>query len=100
MKKLKFAAIVLLALSSAPALAQVNAQYNGQYSGQYRGQFNGQYSGQYYGGGAANAVTPYGRLRYQNPLGIPVENGACGELYFPAPGTDYIAHDRQGRRCY
>jgi len=98
------AAIVLSALllaSSRPVAAQVNMQYNGQYSGQYRGQFNGQYSGQYYGGGSADQVAPpNGRGRREDLLGYPVNTGACGELYYPSPGTDYVSHDRQGRRCY
>jgi hypothetical protein len=96
--------MLLLAVSIVPAqplLAQVNLQYYGQYSGQYRGQFSGRYSGRYYGAGSADQIVPQNRkARYENPFGYPVNSGACGELYYPAPGTDYVLHDRQGRRCY
>jgi hypothetical protein len=102
MRKLRILASASLALSitsAQPLLAQVNMQYNGQYSGQYRGQFNGQYSGKYYGG-ADQTTPPNGRRRSEDSFGYPVNSGACGELYYPQPGTDYIVHDRQGRRCY
>jgi hypothetical protein len=91
--------LVLCPASAQPLLAQVNGQYYGQYSGQYRGQFNGRYSGKYYGFGSTDQFANK-RVRYDNPFGYPVNTGACGELYFPAPGTDYVLHDRRGRRCY
>jgi hypothetical protein len=100
-RKLRILAIASLALSvmsAQPLLAQVNMQYNGQYSGQYRGQFNGQYSGKYYGGDQTGL--PNRRGKNDDPLGYPVNSGSCGELYYPQPGTDYIVHDRQGKRCY
>lgn len=104
MRRLGIAAIVSLAACGAPferLLAQANLQANGQYSGQYRGQFNGQYSGKYYGGGGADQITPpYARSKYENPFNYPVNSGACGELYYPQPGTDFVVHDRQGRRCF
>jgi hypothetical protein len=90
---------------SVPATAQVNMQYNGrytgQYNGQYGGQFSGQFSGQYYGRGSSDqTATPNALDRRYNIFGAPVNSGSCGELYYPQPGSDYIAHDRQGRRCY
>lgn len=87
--------LTLFAISAQPSFAQVNMQYDGQYSGQYRGQFNGRYSGQYYGAGSAGQLTPL-----RDDLGYPVNTGSCGQLYYPEPGTDYVLHDRQGRRCF
>jgi hypothetical protein len=97
-------AIVALAMT-ASANAQVNMQYNGQYSGQYSGQsgsqYSGQYSGQYYGRGSSDeTASPNARDRRLDIYGAPVNSGSCGELYYPQPGTDYVFHDRQGRRCY
>jgi hypothetical protein len=100
MKKPGIMATVLLTHSIAsayPLLAQVNMQY----SGQYRGQFSGQYSGRYYGVGSVDQIGPRNRrVRYEDRFGYPVNSGACGELYYPPPGTDHVLHDRQGRRCY
>jgi hypothetical protein len=88
-----------------PSLAQVNMQYNGQYSGQYSGQsgsqYSGQYSGQYYGRGSSDqTASPDALDRRLDIFGAPVNSGSCGELYYPRPGTDYVPHDSQGRRCY
>jgi hypothetical protein len=92
-------AISLLTVSAAPMSAQVNMQYSGQYSGQYNGQyggqFSGQYSGQYYGRDSAPPNN-----RYNDYFDYPTNTGACGQLYYPSPGTDNVYHDRQGRRCY
>lgn len=98
-----WAALTLIG-AIAPAAAQVNMQYSGRYSGQssgqYGGQFSGQYSGQYYGRGSPDqTASPNARDRKFDIFGAPVNSGACGELYYPAPGTDYVFHDRQGRRC-
>jgi hypothetical protein len=94
---------VLLGLNQA-ATGQVNLQYDGQYSGQYNGQydgrFNGQFSGQYYGRGSDETASPTVRDRRYGISGYPVNSGECGELYYPSPGTDYVSHDSQGRRCY
>jgi hypothetical protein len=97
---------VVAAISIAsirPSPAQVNMQYsgqsNGQYSGQYGGQFSGQFSGQYSGRGS-DQTGPSARDIRNNLFGYPVNTGECGELSYPAPGTDYVFHDRQGRRCY
>jgi hypothetical protein len=96
-------AAILLAASAAPISAQVNmqysGQYNGQYNGQYGGQFSGQYSGQYYGRGSADQLAVPNN-RYNDYFAYPTNSGACGELYYPSPGTDNVYHDRQGRRCY
>jgi hypothetical protein len=91
--------------SNGPASAQVNMQYsgqaNGQYSGQYGGQYSGQFSGQYYGRGSSDQTgSPSARDERNGLLGYPVNSGECGELSYPQPGTDYVFHDRQGRRCY
>ena len=91
--------------STGPAAAQVNMQYsgqaNGQYSGQYGGQYSGQFSGQYHGRGSSDqTASPNARDERNGLLGYPVNSGECGELFYPQPGTDYVFHDRQGRRCY
>jgi hypothetical protein len=88
-----------------PATAQVNMQYNGQYDGrynrQYGGQFSGQFSGRYYGRGSSDqTASPNATDRRNDIFDYSVNSGACGELYYPSPGTDYVFHDRQGRRCY
>jgi hypothetical protein len=101
-------AIILMtacALLSSSALAQVNMQYSGrytgQYNGQYGGQFSGQFSGQYYGRGSSDqTASPNALDRRFDIFGAPVNSGSCGELYYPQPGSDYVFHDRQGRRCY
>ena len=97
-------ALVAIVLSST-AVAQVNMQYSGrytgQYNGQYGGQFSGQFSGQYYGRGSADqTASPNALDRRLDIFGAPVNSGSCGELYYPQPGSDYVFHDRQGRRCY
>ena len=94
--------MILFFASTQPLFAQVNMQYNGQYSGQYRGQFSGQYSGQYYGGVSAyqTGAPPNSSASREDLLGYPVNTGSCGQLYYPAPGTDYVPHDSQGRRCF
>jgi hypothetical protein len=106
MKKLGLMAI-LAASIAAPSvgLAQVNMQYSGQYNGQYNaqygGQYSGQFSGQYYGRGSSDqTASPNARDRRLGLFGYPVNSGECGELSYPSPGTDYVFHDRQGRRCY
>ena len=91
--------------SMQPAVGQVNMQYSGryggQYAGQYGGQFSGQYSGQYYGRGSSDqTASPNALDRKLDIIGAPVNSGSCGQLYYPSPGTDYVMHDRQGRRCY
>jgi hypothetical protein len=91
--------------SMQPAIGQVNMQYSGRYSGQYGGQyggqFSGQYSGQYYGRGSSDqTASPNALDRKLDILGAPVNSGACGQLHYPSPGTDYVLHDRQGRRCF
>jgi hypothetical protein len=98
---------VLAASILAPSvgLAQVNMQYNGQYYGQYNGQYGGQYSGQfsgqYYGRGSSDqTASPNARDRRFGLFDFQVNSGECGELFYPSPGTDYVFHDRQGRRCY
>jgi hypothetical protein len=95
---------VICFASAQPARAQVNMQYNGQYSGQYPGQYGGQissqFSGQYYGRGVDETASPTARDRRYGISGYPVNSGECGELSYPAPGTDYVPHDSQGRRCY
>lgn len=89
-----------------PAYAQVNMQYsgqaNGQYNGQYGGQYSGQFSGQYYGRGSSDQTASPNTNRDERNglLGYPVNSGECGQLSYPQPGTDYVFHDRQGRRCY
>ena len=106
MRMLGFLTVAALTIGSiGPAPAQVNMQYNGQYSGQYSGQYGGQYSGQfsgqYYGRGSSDqTASPSARDRRNDIFGYPVNSGECGELSYPAPGTDYVFHDRQGRRCY
>jgi hypothetical protein len=86
-----------------PTPAQVNMQYsgqsNGQYLGQYGGQFSGQFSGRYSGRGSDQTGLNARDIR-NNFFGYPVNSGECGQLSYPAPGTDYVFHDRQGRRCY
>ena len=86
-----------------PSSAQVNMQYsgqsNGQYSGQYSGQVSGQFSGRYDGRGS-DQTGPNARDIRNNIFGYPVNTGECGELSYPSPGTDYVFHDRQGKRCY
>jgi hypothetical protein len=87
------------------ALAQVNMQYSGQYHGQYTGQYggrySGQFSGQYYGRGSSDqTASPSAKDRRFGLFDFQVNSGACGELFYPSPGTDYVFHDRQGRRCY
>jgi hypothetical protein len=90
--------------SGQPVLAQVNMQYSGQYSGQYVGQYggqiSGQFSGRYYGRGADETASPTARDERNGVFGYPVNSGECGELHYPSPGTDYVFHDNQGRRCY
>lgn len=91
--------------STRPAAAQVNMQYSGQsggqYSGQYGGQYSGQFSGQYYGRGSSDqTASPNARDRRYGISGYQVNSGECGELSYPSPGTDYVFHDRQGKRCY
>ncbi len=98
-------ASTLLIGANGPAAAQVNMQYNGQangqYSGQYGGQYSGQFSGQYYGRGSSDqTATPNARDRRYDIFGAPVNSGECGQLTIPAPGTDYVPHDSQGRRCF
>lgn len=98
-------AILTMIGAMQPAFGQVNMQYSGQYSGQYAGQyggqFSGQYSGQYYGRGSSDqTASPNALDRKLDILGVPVNSGACGELYYPPPGTDYVMHDSQGRRCF
>ena len=98
-------AVVTVIGAIQPAVGQVNMQYSGryggQYSGQYGGQFSGQYSGQYYGRGSSDqTASPNALDRKLGILGAPVNSGACGQLYYPSPGTDYVLHDRQGRRCF
>jgi hypothetical protein len=107
MKTLKILTIttaMILFASVRPVPAQVNMQYNGQYSGQYSGQyggqFSGQFSGQYYGRGTDETASPTARDRRYGISGYPVNSGECGELFYPSPGTDYVFHDSQGRRCY
>lgn len=91
--------------SMQPAVGQVNMQYSGryagQYGGQYGGQFSGQYSGRYYGRGSSDqTASPNALDRKLGILGYPVNSGACGQLHYPPPGTDYVMHDGQGRRCF
>jgi hypothetical protein len=107
MRTLRILTIVtgLICFASAqPAPAQVNMQYNGQYSGQYTGQYGGQvssqFSGQYYGRGVDETASPTARDWRYGISGYPVNSGECGELHYPSPGTDYVFHDSQGRRCY
>jgi hypothetical protein len=103
-----FKAMIILGMvwyaSGQSASAQVNMQYNGQYSGeangQYGGQFSGQFSGRYYGRGSDETASPTARDRRYGISGYPVNSGECGELSYPSPGTDYVFHDSQGRRCY
>ncbi|MBT1512954.1 hypothetical protein KIP88_20910 [Bradyrhizobium sp. SRL28] len=103
--QLSLLAVLMMIGSMQPAIGQVNMQYSGryggQYSGQYGGQFSGQYSGQYYGRGSSDqTASPNALDRKLDIFGYPVNSGACGQLYYPSPGTDYVLHDRQGRRCY
>jgi hypothetical protein len=74
-----------------------NGQYSGKYSGQYHGQYSGQHSGQstsqYAGGNAATQAA------IAQTLPLPVNPGACGELFPTPPGTDFLYQDSQGRRC-
>jgi hypothetical protein len=108
MMTLRVLTIVLSTLfisSPQQLLAQVNMQYNGQYSGQangqYGGQYSGQFSGQYYGRGSSDqTASPSARDIRNDIFGYPVNSGECGQLSYPSPGTDYLFHDRQGRRCY
>ena len=94
-------AVVVSSSASAQVNMQYSGRYGGQYSGQYGGQFSGQFSGQYYGRGSADqTATPNSLDRRLDIFGAPVNSGACGELYYPQPGTDYVFHDRKGRRCY
>ena len=98
-------AVVTVIGSMSPAVAQVNMQYSGryggQYSGQYGGQFSGQYSGKYYGRGSSDqTASPNALDRKLDIFGAPVNSGACGQLHYPSPGTDYVLHDSQGRRCF
>jgi hypothetical protein len=102
---LSLLAIVTMICATQPAIGQVNMQYSGryggQYAGQYGGQFSGQYSGQYYGRGSSDqTASPNALDRKLDILGAPVNSGSCGQLYYPSPGTDYVMHDSQGRRCY
>jgi len=97
---------VAATISIGPAAwAQVNMQYSGQsnsqYSGQYGGRYSGQFSGQYYGRGSSDqTASPTARDLRHGITGFTVNSGECGELSYPSPGTDYVYHDRQGRRCY
>jgi len=91
--------------ATQPVAAQVNMQYSGRYGGQYAGQyggrFSGQYSGRYYGRGSSDqTASPNWLDRKLDIIGYPVNSGACGQLYYPSPGTDYVMHDSQGRRCF
>lgn len=87
-----------------PASAQVNMQYsgqvNGQYNGQYGGQYSGQFSGHYYGRGSSDQTASPNTSRDERNglLDYPVNSGECRQLTYPQPGTDYVAHDSQGRR--
>lgn len=105
MRKPGLLVVTIALILSAPAAAQVNMQYSGrytgQYNGQYGGQFSGQFSGQYYGRGSSDQTgSPNALDRRLDIFGAPVNSGSCGELYYPQPGSDYVFHDRQGRRCY
>ena len=104
LRLLTIATGVIWLVSAQPVPAQVNMQYSGQYSGQYvgqyGGQFSGQFSGQYYGRGVDETASPTARDRRYGISGYPVNSGECGELFYPSPGTDYVLHDSQGRRCY
>src|SRR5436309_1562840 len=105
MRLLKLLMTLVAIALSASVQAQVNMQYSGrymgQYNGQYGGQFSGQYSGQYYGLGSSDqTASPNALDRRLDIFGAPVNSGSCGQLYYPQPGTDYVFHDRQGRRCY
>src|SRR5438552_2723816 len=105
MRALNFLVTAVATVLSTSALAQVNMQYSGRYTGQYNGQygaqFSGQFSGQYYGRGSSDqTASPNALDRRLNIFGAPVNSGSCGELYYPQPGSDYVFHDRQGRRCY
>ena len=102
---LSLLAVVTMIGSMSSAVAQVNMQYSGryggQYSGQYGGQFSGQYSGKYYGRGSSDqTASPNALDRKLDILGYPVNSGSCGQLHYPSPGTDYVLHDSQGRRCF
>jgi hypothetical protein len=105
MRILAFLTVVAV-ISTAPirpASAQVNMQYSGQYGGQYVGQYGCQFSGQFsgrYDGRGSDQTGPNARDIRNNLLGYPVNSGECGELSYPSPGTDYVFHDRQGRRCF
>jgi len=103
MRKLGIGTVVLFGLSlvsAQPLLAQVNMQYNGQANGQYSGQYSGQFSGQYFGRGSSDqTASPDAKDRRLDIFGYPVNSGECGELSYPSPGTDYMKHDQQGRRC-
>ena len=97
-------AVAAISIASiGPSPAQVNMQYSGQYGGQYSGQYGGQFSGQFsgrYDGRGSDQTVPSARDIRNNIFGYPVNTGECGELSYPSPGTDYVFHDRQGRRCY
>jgi hypothetical protein len=98
---LSLLAVMTMIGSMHPAVGQVNMQYSGRYGGQYGGQFSGQYSGQYYGRGSSDqTASPNALDRNLDIFGYPVNSGSCGQLYYPSPGTDYVLHDRQGRRCF
>lgn len=102
MRKLGLSTLAILFNLVSPLFAQVNMQYSGEYNGQYGGQYGGQYSGQYsgrYRGIGSADQSPYARNKFNDLFSYPVNRGACGELYYPSPGTDNVFHDRQGRRC-
>ena len=94
-------AVVTVIGSMQPVAGQVNMQYSGRYGGQYGGQYGGRFSGQYYGRGSSDqTASPNALDRKLDILGAPVNSGACGQLHYPPPGTDYVLHDGQGRRCF
>jgi hypothetical protein len=105
MKMLGWLTVAAMMSIGPAAWAQVNMQYsgqsNGQYNGQYGGRYSGQFSGQYYGRGSSDqTASPNARDWRYGITGFTVNSGECGELSYPSPGTDYVYHDRQGRRCY
>ena len=83
--QLSLLAVLMMIGSMQPAIGQVNMQYSGQYYGR---------------GSSDQTASPNALDRKLDIMGYPVNSGSCGQLHYPSPGTDYVLHDSQGRRCF